>query len=226
MIRRIRRPDHGGPDCVDPAERGLRTGRGGTGIKGLLLFSFPIVLVMSAFAGEGLRLWLGPRYAAQSVAVMHWLTAGLFVYSLTYVPFSLLQGVGRADKPAILQVVELVCYVAFASFMILKLGIKGAAMAWFIRSVIEAVIMSLMAQRHVPGSGRGVMRSGVAVLAALLMLGGAAAVPSFGLRLVIVPVEMAVFAAFSWLWLLSADERGTFAGWARARLHTNGRSTP
>ena len=72
-----------------------------------------MVLMMSAFAGEGLRLWLGPEYAARSVTVMRWLTAGLFVYSLTYVPYTFLQGTGRADKPAKLHVCEVVVYVVF-----------------------------------------------------------------------------------------------------------------
>jgi O-antigen/teichoic acid export membrane protein len=188
------------------------------GIKGLMLFSFPIVLTMSAFAGEGLQLWLGSRYAAQSMSAMRWLTAGLFVYSLSYVPYSLLQGVGRADKPAILHLVELVGYVVFASFMIRRFGIEGAAIAWFIRSMIEAFIMSTMAHRYVPDSGRDVARSGVVVAVALLMLGGAAMVSSLWLRLVIVPAELAIFAVLSWRWLLSGDERDSFACWVREHL--------
>ena len=190
------------------------------GIKGLLLFTFPIVLVMSSFAGEGLQLWLGPKYAAQSVSVMRWLSAGLFVYSLSYVPYSLLQAVGRADKPALLHLMELAGYVVFASFMIRRFGIGGAAMAWFIRSVIEVIVMSTMARRYAPDSERDVARSGVVVAVALLMLGVAAMTPSLGLRLVIVPAELAVFAALSWRWLLSRDERNAFGCWVRERLPT------
>ena len=187
------------------------------GIKGLLLFTFPIVLATSSFAGEGLRLWLGPKYAAQSVSVMRWLSAGLFVYSLSYVPYSLLQAVGRADKPAILHLVELGGYVVFASFMIRRFGIGGAAMAWFIRSVIEVIVISIMAHRYAPNAGRDVARAGVVVAVALLMLGGAAMTPSLMLRLFIVPAELAVFAALSWRWLLSGDERNAFGCWVRER---------
>jgi hypothetical protein len=90
--------------------------------------------------------------------------------------------------------------------------------AWFVRSVIEVIVMSAMAHRYAPDSGRDVARSGVVVAVALLMLGGAAMTPSLGLRLVIVPAELVVFAALSWHWLLSGYERNAFGCWVREHL--------
>ena len=97
--------------------------------------------------------------------------------------------------------------------MIRAFGLPGAGMAWFVRSVIEAMIMCAMAHRYVPDSLRDVRRSGVMVVVALLMLGGAAMVPSLWLRIVVVPAELAVFVALSWR--RSGDERNAFAYWAR-----------
>ena len=181
------------------------------GVKSLLVFSFPVVLVLFTFAGEGLTLWQDQAFSAASAGVMRWLTAGVFVYSLSFVPFSLLQGVGRPDISAKLNLVEIPLAVAAAWFLMKHFGMAGAGVAWFIRCLFETVAMTLLAHRFAPQSGKAIGRSAVMTLVALLLMAGMAVMPSFLMRLAALPVAVAVFLALSWHWLFGAEERQAMA---------------
>lgn len=185
------------------------------GVKSLLIFSFPVILALFAFAGEALTLWQDAAFSAQSAGVMRWLTAGIFVYSLSFVPFSLLQGVGRPDISAKLHLAEIPVTIGLAWILMKHYGMQGAGVAWFIRCVFETGVMALLANRHAQGSGHAIRRSaGVTGLALLLML-AMALTPSFLLRLALYPVAVAAFLLLSWHWLLTAEERVAMAMMAR-----------
>ncbi len=79
----------------------------GRSVKLLLLVLFPVMLCTIALAQDGLRLWLGAEFAQHSFRVLQWLAVGVFINSLAFVPFSLLQGVGRPDITATLHLIEL-----------------------------------------------------------------------------------------------------------------------
>ncbi len=177
------------------------------GVKSLLLFSFPVVLVLFAFAWEGLMIWQDAAFATASAGVMRWLTAGIFVYSLSFVPFSLLQGVGRPDISAKVHLVLIPVAIGVAWVLMKHYGMVGAGIAWFIRCSLETVAVTVLAHRFAPGSGAAIRRSAVMMLAALLLMLGVAMVPSFLWRLAVVPVEAALFLALGWRWLLGDEER-------------------
>jgi len=185
------------------------------GVKSLLMFSFPVVLVLFAFAWEGLRIWQDAAFATASFGVMRWLVAGIFVYSLSFVPFSLLQGVGRPDVSAKVHLVLIPVSIALAYVLMKQHGMEGAGIAWFIRCVLETVAMTVLAHRYAPGSGGAIGRSAGAVLVALLLMVGVALVPSFLWRLAVVSVEMGLFLALGWTWLLSTEDRQAMVGMVR-----------
>ena len=177
------------------------------GVKSLLVFSFPVILALFAFAGEALTLWQDAAFSAESAGVMRWLTAGVFVYSLSFVPFSLLQGVGRPDVSAKLHLVEIPITIGLAWILMKQFGMQGAGAAWLIRCSFETAAMALLANRYAPGSGGALRRSAGVLGVALLFMGAMAAVPSFLTRLVIYPLELAAFFLLSWHWLLTLEER-------------------
>jgi len=183
------------------------------GVKYLLMFSFPVVLGTTAFAGEVLQLWLGARFAVQSTVVMRWLTAGMFVYSLSYVPFSLLQGTGRPDLSARLHLVEIPIYIGFSAVMIMQYGIEGAVMAWFVRSVLEAIGLFSLAGRFVPEASGDIRRVFLLALVGLLMIGGAVLIPSLLIRLLACCAGTAIFFVLSWNGLLNLEERSSCRQW-------------
>jgi len=185
------------------------------GVKSLLIFSFPVILVLFAFAGEALTLWQDAAFSAESAGVMRWLTAGIFVYSLSFVPFSLLQGVGRPDVSAKLHLVEIPLTIGLAWVLMKHFGMQGAGVAWFIRCVFETGAMALLANRYAPGSGRAIRRAASVTGVALLCMVVMAMTPSIWVRLAIYPAEIGVFLLLSWHWLLTAEERLAMAAMAR-----------
>ncbi len=188
-------------------KEGALAGLYAKGVKSLLIFSFPVILVLFAFAGEALTLWQDADFSAQSAGVMRWLTAGVFVYSLSFVPFSLLQGVGRPDISAKLHLIEIPITIGLAWIMMKHYGMQGAGVAWFIRCVLETGVMTLLANRHAPGSGSALRRSAGVTGLALFFMMIMALTPSLLLRLALYPAEVVAFLLTSWRWLLVADER-------------------
>jgi O-antigen/teichoic acid export membrane protein len=185
------------------------------GVKSLLIFTFPVILLLSAFAGEALTVWQDAAFSAESAGVMRWLVAGIFVYSLSLVPFSLLQATGRPDVSARLHLVEIPLTIGLAWILMKHFGMQGAGIAWFIRCLFEAGVMALLASRYVPGSGKALCRAAGAVGVALLFMGGMALTPPFWLRLALYPAELAVFLLLCWRGLLTADERTALANGVR-----------
>ncbi|MEI6564908.1 MAG: flippase [bacterium] len=185
------------------------------GVKSLLIFSFPVILALFAFAGEALTFWQDAAFSSASAGVMRWLTAGIFVYSLSFVPFSLIQGVGRPDISAKLHLIEIPLTIGLAWILMKQYGMEGAGVAWFIRCVFETAAMALLAHRHAPGSGYAILRSaGLTVLALLLMV-VMAFIPSFLVRLAVYPVEVVVFLLLGWYGLLGAAERSAMMAMVR-----------
>lgn len=177
------------------------------GVKSLLLFSFPLMLALFTFAGEALTLWQDADFSAGSFQVMRWLTAGIFVYCLAFVPFSLLQGVGRPDVSAKLHLVEIPLCIGLAWLLMRHYGLQGAGAAWFIRCLVETGAMAWLARRHVRDSGPAIRRAVGMTLLGLACMGGMVLVPWLWVRVAVYLLELAVFLTLGWYWLLNVRER-------------------
>ncbi len=176
-------------------------------VRLLMALLFPVVLLLVTFAPEGLTLWLGPEFGLRSAPVMRWLTAGVFLYSLSFVPTSLLQGTGRPDLTAKLHLIELPLYLGSASLLILHYGIVGAAAAWVLRASFDLAGTAWMAARRAPGSGASLRRVSAAALLTLILL-GAATIPShLAIKSFVSASFLAGFALFAWNWLFTDEDR-------------------
>ena len=110
-------------------------------LKAILLTLGPLTLLVVFFAQGILQLWLGTRFVEQSTMVLQILAIGVLINSLSWIPFSFLQGLGRADLTAKLHLLELLFYPGLAWFLIMRLGITGAALAWTLRVIVDAVVL-------------------------------------------------------------------------------------
>ena len=99
------------------------------------------------FAGPILRTWLDPEAIPEIVLALQILAPGVLANSLAFVPFSVLQGLGRADVTGKLHLLELPVHVAVAWFCISRWGIVGAAGAWSVRTVLDAGLLFFAAHR-------------------------------------------------------------------------------
>jgi len=102
-------------------------------IKYLITIMVPATIFFLLFAEEILRIWLGSDFAEQSTIVFRLLSVAILFNSIGYIPFTLIQGVGRPDVVAKYHLIELPLYVSVAFFLINMLGINGAALAWCLR---------------------------------------------------------------------------------------------
>lgn len=122
--------------------------------KGVLyvgMILFPIILSIASFAQEGMSFWLGDDFAANSKAILGWLSAGILINSFGQIFYAKIQGVGRPDITAKLHLVESIPYWALLFVLIKTLGIEGAAIAWFLRVSADtfwlAIIVSRLSQQ-------------------------------------------------------------------------------
>jgi O-antigen/teichoic acid export membrane protein len=103
--------------------------------------------VAGAFSKFFLQTWLGPAFAGESVVVFQILVFGQFLSAMANVPYSFLQGLGRADLTAKFQAAELVFYVPLLWGMTRTAGIAGAAAAWAIRAAADMILHFEAARR-------------------------------------------------------------------------------
>ena len=127
------------------------------GLRVVALLLFPAALLLSTFAAEILRYWLGPEFAAHSAPVLRMLAVGMFVNGMAQVALALVQGSGRPDLGARLHAAELPLYVLAVWLLVHGRGIEGAAIAWLGRVTLDAVALFLMAARRLP-MGLGLLR--------------------------------------------------------------------
>jgi len=144
-----------------------------TGLRHTLIIITPPVLILVLFAEEGLRLWLGPEFAQQGTPVAHWLAIGQLISAMAAMPYALLQAGGRPDLTARLHLIELPLYLALVWPLVGAFGITGAAAAWTIRVLIDAILLFLLGNRLIGAPLRrlwSVLSTGVILL---VMMAGA-----------------------------------------------------
>lgn len=176
-------------------------------VRVMLLIVFPLLLTIVALAPEGLRLWLGADFAANSTSVLRWLAVGVLINCLGQVAYTVLQGIGRPDLTAKLHMIELPGYLVVLFVLVERFGIEGAAAAWVLRISVDTVALFILADRRLgvassllPGAF-GLMGGAVAVLVVAMAL------PGPGARATFLAVALAGTAVIGWRRLLDEGER-------------------
>jgi O-antigen/teichoic acid export membrane protein len=200
--------------ALDPERTKVLLGRG---IKYIFLAVFPIVLLAAAFAPEGLRFWLGNAFAQNGSSVLRWLAAGIFANCLAQLPYVLLQSAGRPDIPAKLQLVELPVYVVGLVLLVRTFGVKGAAIAWASRLMVEALLLFLLAHRLLPHKPGFLLRLSTATTGGYMALYAVTFPESVIIRIGVLILSMLIFGTVTWRLGLEPEERA---------LMRRGRSSP
>jgi O-antigen/teichoic acid export membrane protein len=117
------------------------------GVKYLLGLLFPVILVITAYAHEGLSLWLNPGIAATMGPVLQWLALSTLIGGVAQVPYFFLLGVGRPDIPALVHVVQLVLYTGLLYLLLKVDGVRGAAIAFTLRVLFDFLVQFFFSAR-------------------------------------------------------------------------------
>lgn len=188
------------------------------GLKYIFILVFPAVLVTVVLAGEGLQWWLGGEFSLHSTAVLRWLAIGVLVNSLAQVPYALLQGAGHPDLTAKLHLVELPLYLLGVWWAIGRYGIEGAALAWMVRVILDALLLFVLAKRLLPHTQLVNVKSMTTMLLAALALAVAFVPLAMATKVALLALMLLLFFVFVWMRFLDSGERrqlGAYLGTGR-----------
>lgn len=197
---------------------------GARAVKCLLVITAPAVAILFVFSNPLLNLWIGTDFAEHSAPVARWLAAGVLVNVLAQVPFTILQGWGRADLPAKLQLLLLPAYALTAYYLAQVAGISGVAIAWTLRAGIELVVLTAAVDRVLPRDASGVRvvwfqpRTVLTTLAFLILFWtlGSGVVSGFAATLVLFATAFVLFVSWEWLSVLDHQDRQALIRIARS----------
>ncbi len=102
----------------------------------------PFLLIAACFSSEILSIWIGQDFAANGSFVFKIFCFGVFVNCLAHAPFTFLQSAGRTSLTAAIHFIEFILYIPLAWFSTNRFGFQGAAIAWLIRIVVDALLIN------------------------------------------------------------------------------------
>lgn len=127
----------------------------------------PVIVAGLLAAPNFMVLWVGADFARQATPVALILLVGTWANGLAFVPFSHLQAGARASRSGWLHVVELPLFLALLWVGLREYGVVGAAIAWSIRAMGDAIMIFWLAGQA--GALRGLWPGAVLVAAAALL---------------------------------------------------------
>ncbi|MCY7308473.1 MAG: flippase [Rhodoferax sp.] len=181
----------------------------GAVVRMLFVCMFPIVFLTITLGGPFLQLWLGSNFAQQGTIVLQVLAVGVLANALAQAPANLIQGLGQPKWMAITHLIELPFFLLAIWYLTLRFGIAGTAFAWTLRTIIDCIVMFVLARRKVSASGlesRRVFMS-IGLGTSMCAAGYLANSPAQGLA--VAALGLVLFAGFAWASILTKQERDT-----------------
>ncbi|MDD5679711.1 MAG: flippase [Candidatus Omnitrophica bacterium] len=127
------------------------------------LYVFFVVFFV-IFGRQFLAMWIGNDFAENSTDVLIILALAGLVNAVAWPSAVILQGVGKPHIPAAFHLIETVIYIPLACVFIYKFGVLGAAFAWFLRVLLDTILLNkascdLFGERLITWYGRLCYRS-------------------------------------------------------------------
>lgn len=172
----------------------------------------PIIAVLFVIARPFFSIWAGPNFARESTIPFYILLCALFLNLNAYVPSALILASGRSDILAKLFGIELVPYILAAIALTGTNGAVGAAAAWSIRSIADALAFFWLAKRICgvginlgQSWGRGIALSGIFLppIVLAVFFSGAGNLLS-GSALIL---SLMIYAVVLWTYILQDEEK-------------------
>lgn len=173
---------------------------------GLLLF--PLISVIIIFSFELLNIWLGVEFAKNSYLILQFLSIGILFNSIAYIPFSLIEGIGRPDITAKLQLFELPFYIILMWMAIKYSGIYGAAFVYMLRMIIDCCLM-IYFSKMITGNHLQLKfnRKMMYLLILLVTLSFSVVSNIFLIKVSTAILMLSLFVYFSWRYFLDIEDK-------------------
>jgi O-antigen/teichoic acid export membrane protein len=107
--------------------------------KYLVLAVFPVCMVLVGGSREILSMWLGVSFADESARLLQIIMVGFLFNALAYIPFALLQALGRPYILIAILLIECVAYPPILWLLGQRFGLFGIAIASAGRFILETI---------------------------------------------------------------------------------------
>lgn len=152
--------------------------------------------LLAATAPELLAHWLQAVASPGSAAALQILCGGALVNCLSQVFFLQVQSLGRTKAIATVHVAQLPAYLVLLWFAAQQYGLVGVAIAWSLRTAVDAILFCGMAASTVGAAARArLWRTLLATLALGVALAAVSQVTSLVLRCLVLSVPLVVLLA-------------------------------
>jgi O-antigen/teichoic acid export membrane protein len=181
-------------------------------MRAILLCMLPAAFMLCAIAQPLLRVWAGAEFAEHSTVPLYILMGGVIFNTLATVPYNILTASGRTGTIARCHLLEIIPYIIGAALLTYLFGATGAAIAWSLRTLLDALLL-FAAVRHATGISFRVLTGdwqiyGVAIL---ILIGTALLSVSWSVapyvHVAIATIGCAVYCGVVWTKMLSIEER-------------------
>jgi O-antigen/teichoic acid export membrane protein len=183
----------------------------------LFLLQWPLLVVLWLFPGELLNAWMGPQVAVAATPVLRLLALAFFLNAFSQVALAGIQGLGRPDLKAKLDLIEIPVFIALAVLLIPRFGITGAAAAKLLVTLLDTAVLFTFAGRLGERSliDWSVLRrhpaTAVATTVLLTVVAVSAGAPIL-VRAVVLLVSTMVLGGTVWRRVLDASDRAAVFG--------------
>jgi O-antigen/teichoic acid export membrane protein len=186
------------------------------GIRYNVLGLLPILVALVLIARPFFTVWAGADFGRESTLPFYILSVGVFFHLTGYVSGSLLMALGRTDIIAKAFWIELIPYIGLTGLLTFYFGAIGAATAWSMRVIVEAIVLLTLGQKI------GHIEVRLSTHAFAFAAGGVILLPGLLLVLyfqnpplwsyVVAVVCFALYAIVLWKNFIDDDERSWISG--------------
>ena len=182
----------------------------------MFIIIFPIVLVIIAFAGEGMELWMGKEFAINSTLILRFFSVGILLNGIAYFPFTFLQSIGRPDITAKIHLVELPIYISAMWLLIPKYGLIGVGVIWLGRILIDTILQFYFTKVVLMNKFRYNFKLHIVpILISMIVLIITFFIKGFFIKIIFITCLLLIFMLIIWKKLLNHEERSYILSKAR-----------
>jgi O-antigen/teichoic acid export membrane protein len=107
----------------------------------IVMVMLPITSLLVVFADLILTVWIGAEFADNASLILKVMAVAALFSGVAQIPYTMLQGMARADLTGKLHLIEFPLYLALLGILAYYFGPVGAAIAWLVRIVADAAVL-------------------------------------------------------------------------------------
>ena len=106
----------------------------------------PLFLVASLMVEPFFRIWIGTDFASKASVTAQILLLGFWINGIAFVPYTKLQAAGKPGTVAKCHLAELIPYFIVLSLGLFFFGVRGAALAFGLRTFADCMLLLFLAE--------------------------------------------------------------------------------